>query len=585
MRQTKPPRSLLSAIARQREAWDNGKIDSKLSQAYRELLIRYGALRADGVDPDGDWTAPVSEALRFLGGQPDRTTVALARYDHRRFGPFLGVSNEGGGADIIAEAALSGPKAQALGKAREPLRIGVAVDAERLSSIGEVPAGPDDFAAIWRACTERILTTTNVGSRVNLRIYKPSQLLTVGAGDLAQELAAMTAALDAAIKPFVEAPGGPRPLAVPFRLGGQASINPAELAKGLRVHIDATYGENAKLYSLVLHVDAASGAAGVQAVSEAIDLATKSEITTLQVTGQVTGESDLAISLPGLRAYFSSDELATLLAKAKVAGVILATASQLDLDAIAHQVWSALNTARAMGLNMGKYGLVPLTLEQADSVVGKVQRWFSDWTSAPVCYLDQGIIAGDDIFAGPTLVNGVERWLRMVASHGVKLVLIDTVDKAKGWKLLKVDDDPKGLLTLDQLVALEALGQKLGVNTLWAGGISVEQAELLGRCGVFGIYVTSSVSVPAPVTGPYVDDPALAAAKAPTRDGIHGLITHMDAGFLAARLGELADPKSKAHVAKIENAAGDREHLMHLLPAAWRHWWKSLAPKPAKRKV
>ncbi len=108
----------------------------------------------------------------------------------------------------------------------------------------------------------------------------------------------------------------------------------------------------------------------------------------------------------------------------------------------------------------------------------------------------------------------------MVASHGVRLVLIDTVDKARGWKLLKENGEPKGLLTLEQLIDVKAFGHRLGVNTLWAGGLSIEQARLLSSCGVFGIYVTSAVSAPTRVSGLYKDDPGLAAARAPTVQGV-----------------------------------------------------------------
>jgi hypothetical protein len=38
-----------------------------------------------------------------------------------------------------------------------------------------------------------------------------------------------------------------------------------------------------------------------------------------------------------------------------------------------------------------------------------------------------------------------------MAKLKVKVVLIDTVDKAKGWKLLRTGDDPKGLLSPQQI--------------------------------------------------------------------------------------------------------------------------------------
>ena len=54
---------------------------------------------------------------------------------------------------------------------RTPLTLGVAHDAERLGAVGEVAVGPDEYAAIRLACRGRLLTTTNVGTRVNVRHF------------------------------------------------------------------------------------------------------------------------------------------------------------------------------------------------------------------------------------------------------------------------------------------------------------------------------------------------------------------------------------------------------------------------------
>lgn len=97
------------------------------------------------------------EALGFLGGQADRHTSSLADYDHRRYGPFLGVSDEGGAARTIRRAAFATPKTLTLGRKASPLSVGVALDGERLGSVGEVPVGPDEFAQIWSECVGRTL--------------------------------------------------------------------------------------------------------------------------------------------------------------------------------------------------------------------------------------------------------------------------------------------------------------------------------------------------------------------------------------------------------------------------------------------
>ena len=64
-----------------------------------------------------------------LGGDPARSTASLKDYDHIRYGPFLGVSDEGGAASDIRDAAFESPKVCALPKSvrRVPLVVGIAV--------------------------------------------------------------------------------------------------------------------------------------------------------------------------------------------------------------------------------------------------------------------------------------------------------------------------------------------------------------------------------------------------------------------------------------------------------------------------
>ena len=176
------------------------------------------------------------------------------------------------------------------------------------------------------------------------------------------------------------------------------------------------------------------------------------------------------------------------------------------------------------------------------------------------------------------LEEGVATWLRMVALHGVRIVLIDTVDKAAGWKILKVGGDDKGLLSIDQIGRLTELGRKLGVNTMWAGGLSAQQAQSLARLGVFGIYVTTAVSEAVPVSGIYERDPGLASVKSPTPDGVIGTKTLIEAGYLA---GQRGSPRAEndgdlARLLKeVDDLGDDVASLTQTLPAAWNAWWQS----------
>ena len=105
-------------------------------------------------------------AMAILGGQAEPPLHTLADYDSNRYGPMLGVSDEGSATAAIRRGALAAPKVAVL-SAHTPLTLGVAHDAERLGAVGEVAVGPDEFATIRLAARGRVLTTTNVGTRVN----------------------------------------------------------------------------------------------------------------------------------------------------------------------------------------------------------------------------------------------------------------------------------------------------------------------------------------------------------------------------------------------------------------------------------
>jgi hypothetical protein len=473
------------------------------------------------------------------------------------------------------------PKGQALGRRASPLTLGVALDAERLGAVGEVPVGPSEFAKIWSECVARILMTTNVGSRSNVRFYKRAPVITIEGGDSTAALNLAKAALAAAFKPFLEAPGGPRPLTVFLRFA-RGSVRPA-VKQGAMLRSLIKYAAEAgiaaaRIHQLGLTTQIGWGAKGRDASIRAIDLAASVGMRVVALDGVVRKEADEAVSLPGLLNYLPAGLAAEVLVHANTARVHVRPLNEVDPDTVARDIWSALNTARSMGFDLGKYGLVPLTLEECERIIGQIQGWFPDWSAAPVFYVDQGIVSRRRVYTGNDAAKGAEVWLRMVARHKVKVVLIDTVDKARGLRILKTNGDPKGLLTPAEIAELNALGQRLGIKILWAGGITVEQAYDFGKLGVFGIYVTTAVSVAAPVSGLYRRDPALAAEKEPTFAGVLKVKRLLEGGFLAARFEETTNRRDQAipstHRRRIEKAGLDEAALARVLPAAWRAWWR-----------
>jgi hypothetical protein len=385
-------------------------------------------------------------------------------------------------------------------------------------------------------------------------------------------------ALATAFSPFLKTPDKrPRPLVVfvEFELG---STRPRAERKAILVKLAAYIKSSGiaepNVHRLGLNVRIGWGPKGRNAALAAIDLALSAGLHDVSIDGVVRKEADRAISLPGLTNYLAPGLVAQVLRYAERKGVRVRPFDQVDPDTVARSVWSALNTARAMGLHLGKYSLSPLTLEQSVIVVDQVQRWFSDWAAAPVFYLDQGLIDRERVYVGHDRSKGIAVWLRAMAKHGVKVVLIDTVDKSKGWKLLRTGADPKGLLSAREISKLAALGEALGIKVLWAGGITAPQAFELGKLGVFGIYVTTAASIEVAVTGTYLVDPAMAKAKRPTFVGVLSVKTLLEAGYLSQRVKSVATLTATA-TADCKPEELDVARFSKALPAAWRSWWRA----------
>jgi hypothetical protein len=570
-----PPRQAVQTIKQLSGKALSSHDEQRLYDAHRAILRAYRVLVGSGAQPGKSWQAPVNAALRYLGGDSDQHSRSLKHYDHHRYGPFLGVSDDGDSAEAVRRAALDSPKARALGRGKtEPLTVGMALDAERLGGVGEVPVGPDEFTDIWRECIDRTLLTTNVGGRAHLWLYRLTPVVTIADGDSNAALTAAKAGLAEAFKPFLKTPDGKaRQLTafVEFPLHTERPLEQQQtLLAALQHYVQSGEVTAPRVHHLGLSVRVGWETKGADAAIRAIDLAHATGTGTVGIDGVVRKEADRVGSFPGLLNYLPPADVARVLSHGQEKAVRVRARRQLDPDTVARSIWSTLNTARAMGLDLGKYGLFPLTLEECDIVVGLIQQWFPDWSAAPVYYVDQAITYRTRVYDGNDRAAGLETWLKMVARHKVKVVLIDTVDKAVGWKILRSDGDPKGLLDAKEIARLSALGERLGIKVLWAGGITLPQAQLFGKLGVFGIYVTTAAAAAIAVTKKYEHDRALAASKRPSFRGVLDVKTILEAGYLGERLKgtkpELAD--------EIKRAGIDPGALSKLLPAAWQAWWK-----------
>lgn len=562
------------------------------AQRHLKTLIEYRNAADRGRIPPG-LKARARKAFLFLGGDPFRSSLSLRDYDHQRHGPFLGVSDEGSAGRAIRRAAMSSPKARALSPSLQgsPLAIGVALDAERLAGVGEVAVGPDEYADIWLECAGRLLITTNVGTRVNLRAYASEPIIVVR-GDERRSIDRATQALKEQFQPFVNTPDGkPRPLTVFVDIPRYVKMSDARKQALLTtLNTFVTSGEAAgrrrapKGHRLGLATWISAGLRGQADSSAAIALAKASGIKTVLLDGIRRKDAAHLGGNAGLLDYFAPGIVGPLLRDAQASGVLVRAATVPDTDTIARSTWVGLLAARNSGAHLGKYGCFPLTLDEIDRVVEQVQGWMPDWSAAPVFFVDQGLLRSGHVDAGNDLPRGIKVWLRTVASHRVRVVLIDTIDKSSGKGLLKrTSKDKKGFLRPAHITQIETLARRLRVKVLWAGGLNLRDTFEMGKLGVFGIYVTTAAATATPVRGTYISDPRLAALKEPSFDGVLRTKVLLEAGFLASNLeGSRRDQIDALSLQLLDShdrrerrvVARQLKELVAACEAGWRQHWK-----------
>lgn len=569
--------------------------DRAIADACRDALARYRAAVIIA-KPSPVLTARARCAYLHLGGDPARTSASLKDYDHDRYGPFLGVSDEGSAAGAIRDAAFESPKVRALPKSvtRTPLVVGLAVDAERLGGVGEVAIGPEEYADVWLACVGRVLITTNIGTRVNMRVYRrePRVLLR---GDSSKALKQAKAQIAAAFRPFVDTPDQqPRPRTVLIDIPRFARMRtPAKQAALSELAAFVASGGAAgkpnapKGHELGLAVWVGRGLAGKNAAMAAIDLASSAGLGVVVIDGVKREAADEAISLAGLLDYFAPGIVGPLLRKATEKNVRIRAANVPDTDTVARSIWVGLTTARSMGANLGKYGCFPLVRREIDHVVDQVQGWLANWSAAPVFFVDQGLLREGAVDVERDIPRGIELWLDTVAAHGVRVVLIDTVDKAIGRRLIKKSSaDKTGYLGPNQIGRIERYARKLRIKVLWAGGLGLRDTFEMGKLGVFGIYVTSAAATTIPVSGSYVRDPALAGVKEPSKETVLRTKILLEAGFLSFKLDSAAGQRIDRAAEQLLSAldAADATvttprttELASACVAGWRAYWTGMA--------
>jgi len=528
----------------------------------------------------------MSSNVRQQKGADARPPTGMVAYDSTLFGPLFAVSDEGSAGRAVIDAAYGSAKAAAL-PSLDPLTLGVLLDGERMTSAGEVPIGPDEYEALSAVAQDRVLCTTNVGVRVNTRLTQLLPEFTVG------DLAADSTRYDKVYETFAQflhtPDGRPRPLSVRLVLGPQNNFDTLrpviETLEAGRQQGKLGPREVHRLSALIVFEDEIVAEAQIQVIQRAIDAAVQAKVTEVAIDGELREAARKRLGLQSLLNVLDSQQLRQLLKYAHERGVRLAYRYQLDVESAARTIWTGLHAARTNGFAAGKYGLVPMTLEEQRTAIELLTRWCEGWAAIPAFYVDTPLVTADDVYEGPRMAEGARLWLKAARGAGATLVLFDSPDRITPRRLLKQDGGPGdiGVLSLDDVEYTLAYARELGVEILWSGGITGRQAFELARRRVFGIFSTSSTATKIAVTAQFELDPRLAAENEPTEFGVRRIHGVIQGGFLSTAIKGLdADLASSIetrslHLLSAEQDAAQSDAALKALDADLVRGWRVLA--------
>lgn len=467
----------------------------------------------------------------------------LAEYDSDAYGPLFAVSDEGSAGEIIVDAAYASAKAMALAAAADdPFSLGVILDGERMTSAGEVPIGPPEYAALSTAARGKVLLTTNVGVRVNARLTQrlPEFEVTPTAATDPQWVASVCKVF----QPFLHTPDGhPRPLTVRLTIPGTLRLD-GLTAVVKKLEAQRTNGQlgptDVHAFAAMVIFENEISEEQLRRVEQVMEAAAVAGLTEVALDGGLRKAARSRLGIQGLLNILAPQDLQRLLRKAGELGIQLTYCYVLDVETAARTIWTGLSTAWANGFTAGKYGLVPLTLEQQAAVMERITQWTAGWTAIPAFYVDTPLLTANDVYDVSRAEDAARLWLKAARGAGVNLVLFDCPDRVDPRRLLRSGggaNDP-GILTIEQVVQIAAYAADLGVAILWSGGVTAEQAYELAKRKVTGIFSTSSTATRVAVTAQFADDPGLFAENEPTEIGVRRMHAIVQAGFLSAALSD-----------------------------------------------
>ena len=488
--------------------------------------------------------------------------LSFTAYDAEYLGPLFAVSDEGSAGQVIVNAAYASAKAEALWPI-DPVHLGVALDGERMTSAGEVPIGPVEYEELSDAAAGRLFLTTNVGVRVNARLNQqlPEFLVTEKSADDKKWLENVFATFS----PFLHTPDGrPRPLTVRFSINPDG---PVKSLKGLAAKLEAGRKEGKmgmaevhRFSILVAFQNMITSDDQIRSIEGIMDLAREAGFNELAVDGELREAARRRFGIQSLLNILDPEHLRRLLEAARARGIRLTYRYQLDIESAARTIWTGLHTARANRFSAGKYGLVPMTLEEQATVIEMITRWTVGWTAIPAFYVDTPLLTETDVYDVTRCKEAAKLWLKMARGAGVTIVLFDSPDRVTPRRLLRQSEakDDNGVLTIADVEEILAYGKELGVSILWSGGITSKQAFDLAKRKVFGIFSTSSTAAKIAVTAQFESDPRLASENEPTDLGVARIHAIIQGGFLSAALVD-RDPKVAQSIEALTNRLIDAE--------------------------
>ena len=266
-----------------------------------------------------------------------------------------------------------------------------------------------------------------------------------------------------------------------------------------------------------------------------MQLAVDAGIRELAVDGDLREPARRRLGIQSLLNILDPEHLRRLLEVSHRLGVRLTYRYQLDLETAARTIWTGLHTARTNGFSAGKYGLVPMTLEEQGAVIEMITGWTADWTAIPAFYVDTPLLTAEDVYDDTRCKDAAKLWLKTARGAGAKIVLFDSPDRVNPRRLIRQANvaNDIGVLTLADIEEILTYAKELGISILWSGGITSRQAFELAKRKVFGIFSTSSTAAKIAVTAAFEDDPRLAVENEPTDFGVRRIHAIIQGGFLS----------------------------------------------------